>query len=75
MCDDEQAGFLAGDEYQRAAGRDTDERVEVGESRLDGPDEQEPPVDLPVDLPMELVSGRFEDDDPPGCPAPRHPVG
>lgn len=67
MCDDEQPGLLAGDEYQRAAGRDTDERVGVEGSQLDGPGSR--------DLPAELVGGRFEDDDPPGCPAPRHPVG
>ncbi|HEY9475919.1 MAG TPA: hypothetical protein VIS06_18965 [Mycobacteriales bacterium] len=76
MFDDEQLGFLAGDEYRRAAAsRDTDERVgtdqqgQTGEPKPDGVGTR----DLLADL-ADLVGGRFEDDDPPGCPAPRCPV-
>ena len=73
MFDSEQLGLLAGDEYRRAAAsRDTDQS---------GSDQQEPtgqprPEDPgPVNLPADLLGGRFDDDDPPGCPAPRCPVG
>lgn len=54
MYDDEQAGWLAGDDYERAAALREEER------------EQE--SDYAHDLPHRFRSGRWEDSNPPGAP-------
>ena len=64
MFDEVQRGWLAGDDYRRAV-----ERHGVRELPDDG--EPEPEVGTepgPGPLPAEVSSGRWVDDDPPGCP-------
>ncbi|HEY9389761.1 MAG TPA: hypothetical protein VIR27_08335 [Mycobacteriales bacterium] len=60
MFDEVQRGWLAGDDYRRAV-----ERHGVREL----PDDGEPEREIePGPLPPEVSSGRWVDDDPPGCP-------
>ncbi|HEX5493512.1 MAG TPA: hypothetical protein VFX70_02925 [Mycobacteriales bacterium] len=87
MFDDEHRGFLAGDEYRRAAALRDTAKDGTGEPERDGEGEQvdekerpdeRGPVDGGPDRPGagghdrldDLLRGRFEDGDPPGCPAP-----
>jgi hypothetical protein len=68
VFDEVQCGWLAGDDYRRAV-----ERHGVLELPDDGEPEPEPepeaePGPLPGPLPPEVSSGRWVDDDPPGCP-------
>lgn len=64
MFDDVQLGWLAGDEYRRAA-----EEAEEAERDEADQDRQPPPAEPSArigGLPAEVLTGRWTDDDPPG---------